>query len=165
MYKNGLRKEVREVNGRTPTHSASPKKPIDWTVVKKLCMMQCTTAEICAFLEISKATMYDACLEMFNKPPATKFDEWREGGNCSLRRKQWNIAETNASMAIFLGKQYLNQSDDYNYNHKATSVQIVHFGDNEPQPYSNEPEIAVGEESEVEDETSPNNLTGEHCGR
>ena len=29
----------------------------------------------------------------------------------SLRRKQWNLAESNASMAIFLGKNYLNQRD------------------------------------------------------
>nr|UWD62952.1 MAG: hypothetical protein [Bacteriophage sp.] len=32
-------------------------------------------------------------------------------GKSSLRRAQWKLAEKNASMAIWLGKQYLDQSD------------------------------------------------------
>jgi hypothetical protein len=32
-------------------------------------------------------------------------------GKSSLRRAQWNLAEKNASMAIWLGKQYLGQRD------------------------------------------------------
>ena len=33
-------------------------------------------------------------------------------GKASLRRKQFKMAERSAAMAIFLGKQYLNQKDD-----------------------------------------------------
>ena len=33
-------------------------------------------------------------------------------GKISLRRKQWQLAEKSASMAIWLGKQYLNQRDN-----------------------------------------------------
>jgi hypothetical protein len=32
-------------------------------------------------------------------------------GKSSLRRAQWKLAEKNASMAIWLGKQYLGQRD------------------------------------------------------
>jgi hypothetical protein len=32
-------------------------------------------------------------------------------GKSSLRRAQWNLAQKNASMAIWLGKQYLGQRD------------------------------------------------------
>lgn len=33
-------------------------------------------------------------------------------GKSSLRRAQWKLAEKNASMAIWLGKQYLGQRDE-----------------------------------------------------
>ena len=33
-------------------------------------------------------------------------------GKISLRRKQWQLAEKSASMAIWLGKQYLGQRDN-----------------------------------------------------
>ena len=39
------------------------------------------------------------------------FDQKRESGKVSLRRMQWQHAEKSASMAIFLGKNYLNQRD------------------------------------------------------
>ena len=34
-----------------------------------------------------------------------------QAGKSSLRRAQWNLAQKNASMAIWLGKQYLGQRD------------------------------------------------------
>jgi hypothetical protein len=34
-----------------------------------------------------------------------------QAGKSSLRRAQWKLAEKNASMAIWLGKQYLGQRD------------------------------------------------------
>ena len=39
------------------------------------------------------------------------FENGRAGGLESLRRIQFKLAETNAAMAIFLGKTYLGQSD------------------------------------------------------
>jgi len=39
------------------------------------------------------------------------FDEGRLEGFVSLRRKQFAMAEKNPTMAIWLGKQYLGQSD------------------------------------------------------
>jgi hypothetical protein len=36
-----------------------------------------------------------------------------EGGKASLRRRQWELAQKNTAMAIFLGKQYLGQRDSY----------------------------------------------------
>ena len=34
----------------------------------------------------------------------------------SLRRNQWKLAEKNTTMAIWLGKQYLNQKDNVDMN-------------------------------------------------
>ena len=39
------------------------------------------------------------------------FKEKRGLGKISLRRNQWRLAEKNATMAIWLGKQYLGQKD------------------------------------------------------
>lgn len=39
------------------------------------------------------------------------FAQKRGAGKISLRRSQWRLAEKNASMAIWLGKQYLGQRD------------------------------------------------------
>jgi hypothetical protein len=39
------------------------------------------------------------------------WEEGRERGKVSLRRKQMDLATTNAQMAIHLGKQYLDQTD------------------------------------------------------
>ena len=39
------------------------------------------------------------------------FKEKRGLGKISLRRNQWRLAEKSATMAIWLGKQYLGQRD------------------------------------------------------
>lgn len=39
------------------------------------------------------------------------FKEKRGLGKISLRRNQWRLAEKSATMAIWLGKQYLGQKD------------------------------------------------------
>lgn len=44
------------------------------------------------------------------------FAEKRKTGKISLRRMQWRLAEKNATMAIFLGKQYLGQRDNVDVN-------------------------------------------------
>lgn len=40
------------------------------------------------------------------------FKKKSAGGKMSLRRYQFELAKKNASMAIWLGKQYLGQSDN-----------------------------------------------------
>jgi hypothetical protein len=43
----------------------------------------------------------------------------------SLRRAQFKLAETNASMAIFLGKQYLGQKDYPNDRGDGGEVKVI----------------------------------------
>ena len=83
-----------------------PKKEIDYSAVEKLANIQCTQDEIASFLGISTRTLQrdEQFMELFNKG--------RENGKMSLRRIQWKHAEKSASMAIFLGKQYLGQKDN-----------------------------------------------------
>lgn len=44
------------------------------------------------------------------------FEEYRVGGLLSLRRNQFQLAEKNAAVAIWLGKQHLGQKDIITYN-------------------------------------------------
>ena len=80
---------------------------VNWETVKKLCGIQCTRDEIAAFLEMSDDALQSAAKREFGCVLVDKLREWRNGGKCSLRRKQWKLADTSASMAIFLGKNYL----------------------------------------------------------
>lgn len=85
---------------------------IDQDIFEKLCKMQCTEIEICSWFECSDETLNSWCKRTYKKTFEQVFAEKREGGKVSLRRTQWKLAETNAAMAIFLGKNYLGQSDD-----------------------------------------------------
>lgn len=72
-------------------------------------MLHCTDSEAAGFLGVS--------LRMFRsmiKHDVVAKRAWEEGhaeGKVSIRRKQFRLADSSAPMAIFLGKQYLNQSD------------------------------------------------------
>lgn len=83
-----------------------PKKEIDYVTVEKLANIQCTQEEIASFLGISSRTLLRD--EKFKE----LFARGRENGKMSLRRIQWKHAEKSASMAIWLGKQYLGQRDN-----------------------------------------------------
>lgn len=85
---------------------------IDQQQFENLCKMQCTEVEICAWFGCCDETLNTWCKKTYKRTFRECFSIFREGGKISLRRAQWNLAQTNPSMAIFLGKNYLNQSDD-----------------------------------------------------
>jgi hypothetical protein len=77
----------------------------DRRLITELSSHQLTADEICAVLNISRAS-YDASLAM-----QQAYQRGQEMGKASLRRIQWKLAPKNVAMAIFLGKQYLGQKD------------------------------------------------------
>ena len=100
---------------------ARPKKEIDYALVGKLAMIQCTQEEIAGILDISRQTLLQdkQFLDIYN----TK----KEDGKASLRRMQWKKAEEgNATMQIWLGKQYLGQTDKQELDQKSdTKIEVV----------------------------------------
>ncbi len=83
-----------------------PKFIIDYELVEKLANIMCTQKEIATILGCSTDTLFrDAKFSDIYKKGI-------ETGKSSLRRTQFKIAENNASMAIFLGKVYLNQREN-----------------------------------------------------
>ena len=88
-----------------------PRANIDQVQFENLCRLQCTEREICGWFNITDKTLTRWCKDVYKKPFSQVYAEKREGGKISLRRSQWKLAEHNATMAIFLGKQYLGQKD------------------------------------------------------
>lgn len=85
---------------------------IDKKTFETLCGLQCTESEICSAFDVSINTLCDWCKRTYNgKTFEQVFAEKRQLGFVSLRRKQWRLADKNAQMAQFLGKNYLGQSD------------------------------------------------------
>ena len=96
----------------TKNKGGRPKIQIDQKSFEELCKMQCTELEISGFFGCSDETLNKWCKKTYKKTFQECFEVFRQGGKASLRRTQWLMAEHNAAMAIFLGKNYLGQADD-----------------------------------------------------
>lgn len=89
-----------------------PKKQIDKAQFEKLCGIFCSRDDICDFFEVSKDTLIRWCKATYNNETfETIYKKMSAKGRSSLRRFQFALAEKNAAMAIFLGKNYLGQTD------------------------------------------------------
>ena len=88
-----------------------PKKIIDYRAVEKLASIMCTQEEIANILDISVRTLQR------DEEFCRIYKKGMDNGKRSLRRNQFLMSETNATMAIWLGKQYLNQKDKQEINH------------------------------------------------
>ena len=94
------------LKGDTPAQDRIDKKQFE-----NLCGLQCTLLEICDFFDVEDDTLNSWCKKTYGTTFSEVFKLKRGKGQISLRRMQWKLAEKNASMAIFLGKQYLGQKD------------------------------------------------------
>ena len=82
-----------------------PKLEIDLALVKQLGEIQCTLDEVATVLNLHKGTL------SHRQDVLDAWNAGREVGKMSLRRLQFSLAERNPAMAIWLGKQYLEQKD------------------------------------------------------
>lgn len=92
-----------------------PLKQINQIEFEKLCVLQCTQEEICGWFGVTDKTLNSWCKRTYEQSFSEIFKEKRGVGKISLRRAQFQLAEKNANMAIWLGKQYLGQSDRGEY--------------------------------------------------
>lgn len=85
---------------------ARPRKDINYTQAQKLAEIQCTINECAIVLGVSDTKLKrDAEFRAI-------YDVAREKGKASLRRLQWAAARRGSTaMLIWLGKQYLGQTD------------------------------------------------------
>lgn len=94
-----------------------PPVQIDKRKFENLCAIHCTKDEIAGIFDCSPDTIENFCKKTYfdeKGEPMTfsaTFKRYSAGGKASLRRTQFRLAEKSAAMAIFLGKQYLGQTD------------------------------------------------------
>lgn len=88
-----------------------PRIEIDEEQFKGLCSIQCTLQEIAAWFKCSEDTIERWCKRQFKLSFAEAYKKYSVGGKISLRRYQFRMAEHNATMAIWLGKQWLGQKE------------------------------------------------------
>lgn len=126
-----------------PPEKAGPGRPpieIDLADLEKLAALQCTQEEAAAWFGCSVATIN-------NRLSEDKYRErWEAGrgkGRVSLRRYQFKMAENNPTMAIWLGKQWLGQSDKIVYEGGDLPVKftlkLADDGDNEAEGAATDP--------------------------
>lgn len=97
---------------KTQKEMGRPKKVIKKEQFESMCAIQCTLEEICAVLGVTDKTLNKWCKETYDGMTYSEvFKEKRSLGKMSLRRSQFKLAEKSAAMAIFLGKNYLGQTD------------------------------------------------------
>ena len=81
-----------------------PKKQLDTNLIERLSSIFCTNEEIASIVGCHSDTLADNFSEYLKKG--------RQRGKMSLRRMQWDKAQTgNTTMLIWLGKQMLGQKD------------------------------------------------------
>lgn len=106
-------------------------KTVDWVEFDKLCQIQCTLAEIAAWFKCSEDTIE----RIVKREKSAKFAEYYEQnrgvGKIALRRRQFQAAMAgDRTMLVWLGKQYLEQSDKIEQRIDATA-ELVHVSDEE----------------------------------
>jgi len=92
-----------------------PRKEFDPEQFEKLCSIQCTIEEICAYFDMDHETLNERIKEEYNgKTFSTIFATKRKTGHVSLRRSQFQKAlEGDNTMLVWLGKNYLGQRDKF----------------------------------------------------
>lgn len=88
-----------------------PRIEIDKEQFEKLCGLQCPKDEIADWFNCSEDTIERWCKREYDENFADVFAKKRGRGKIALRRSQWELARKSAAMAIFLGKQYLGQTE------------------------------------------------------
>ena len=99
------KKEIIENKETKKNPVGRPKIKLDYETIEKLAGMMCTQEEIASYFDCDVRTLQrdDEFCRAYKKG--------LDKGRMSLRRKQYAMSETNVTMAIWLGKQYLGQTD------------------------------------------------------
>jgi len=97
------------------TQTGRPKIEWDekqWEQFQALCEIQCTAVEVCSVMGVCEETLNRLCEDQLGMRFSEYIKSESAGGRTSLRRMQWDAArQGNPTMLVWLGKQYLGQSD------------------------------------------------------
>jgi hypothetical protein len=99
-----------------------------------MCAIHCTGEEQAAILEISYDTLEAACKREKKLSFPDYFKQKSASGKMSLRRRQYSEAmEGNTTMLVWLGKNWLDQTDKQEIHQEVvnTTVNIVKDADSD----------------------------------
>lgn len=129
-----------------------PRLTINWDSFEEMCSIQCTAGEIASCLRISVDTLTRHVEKHYGTKFAETYKKYTEGGKASLRRMQFKLAKTQVGMAIWLGKQYLNQRDNVSLTQASPEI-VKCFNDVMQQISREQKALANAEDAEVVSKT------------
>lgn len=88
-----------------------PRIEIDWVIFETACKLLATKEEIMNLLNVKELTLDRRIKERYSDTFEGVLKKLAGNTKLSLRRFQFQLAEKNVAMAIWLGKQYLGQKD------------------------------------------------------
>ena len=128
--------DIREKDVQTSKRPAVKKaktKPhavIDYKTLDKLCGIQCTGEECAAVLGMDYDTLNKGLKREGHGGFTDYFAQKSANGKASLRRKQYEVANSgNPTMLIWLGKQWLGQSEKQEVESKNDTSINISFSD------------------------------------
>ena len=104
------RKPTGKPNGR-------PLTEIDKKEFEGCCKILCTKNEICDIFGINEQTLTAWGEREYGMGFCDVYKKFSAGGKKSLRRYQFELAQKNPTMAIWLGKNLLGQKDEVAIDH------------------------------------------------
>lgn len=110
-----------------------PKIEIDFNELDKLCGLQCSQTEIASWFDCSIDTIEARIKETHGMSFPEYFEQKRGRGKIALRRRQYEAAMSgNTALLIWLGKQYLGQSEklESSIDQKTIQINIDHVDNN-----------------------------------
>ena len=114
-----------------------PLAPINWKQVDQMCQIRCTGEEQAAILGVDYDTLNRACKREHKISFAEYFKQKSAGGSMSLRRKQYTQAmEGNTTMLIWLGKNWLGQTDKIEQTNNNRTIEGFEVIEDESQSQS-----------------------------
>ena len=113
---------------------AGLRKSINQKQFENLCGLQCTKEEIAEFFNVSEDTIERWCKRTYKESFAVVFANKKNVGKISLLRSQFRLAEKDSRMAIWLGKQYLEQCEPIEVKRLKLELQKLESKLNEHDP-------------------------------
>ena len=113
--------------GLHPHPGGRPPLQIDWPTFFRWCHIQCTQEQIAKALLCSVAHLDDCCKEELGVSLSEIWQQKRVAGQIALLESQWQsaTAKGNVIAQIWLGKQYLGQSDQLQVGPSQTAIDLV----------------------------------------
>ena len=101
-----------KISQETKSKTGRPREEINWEFFEFACRIMATQKEICEHLQISDSTLSRRVKEQYGHTFEDAYKKLSAHGKISLRRAQMALAKKgNPTMLIWLGKQYLGQTD------------------------------------------------------